>query len=68
MKRGKENPLNRKGKEIMKTVNVVKMDKGYYITRQWYGRNMGSQWFKSQTAANSWIKEWTGANYNWKRK
>lgn len=50
----------------MKTVNVVKMEKGYYITRQWYGRNMGSQWFKSQAAANGWIKEWTGKAYNWK--
>ena len=51
----------------MKTIEVVKMEKGYYITRKWYSRNMGSQWFKTQKAADAWIKEWTGAAYNWKR-
>lgn len=29
----------------MKTVEIVKMAKGYYVTRRYYGMNQGSKFF-----------------------
>lgn len=54
----------------MKTVDVVVMNKGWYVTRRWAGMNSGSQFFpfgtkkKDRTAAEKakekYIKEWMG--------
>jgi hypothetical protein len=54
----------------MKTVNVVKMAHGYYVTRRWYDMNKGSEFFptnkkpaeqkKIDKAREKYIKDWTG--------
>lgn len=44
----------------MKTLSVVKMSKGYYVTKLWYNRNMGSQWCKTKTAVDKIRREWVG--------
>lgn len=44
----------------MKTVQVVKMEKGYYVTKLWYGRNKGSEWCKTLKQVNAIKKAWIG--------
>ena len=39
----------------MKTVDVVKMSSGYYVTRRWAGMNKGAQFFP--TIAPSGMKK-----------
>jgi hypothetical protein len=59
-----------KGFQIMKTVDVVKMPKGWYVTRRWGGMNKGAEFFPFGTkkkerkaadaAKDAYIKEWMG--------
>jgi len=54
----------------MKTVDVVKMEKGYYVTRRWSGMNKGAEFFpfgktkKDRKACeakkDAFVKEWIG--------
>lgn len=41
----------------MKTAEMMKFGKGFYVTTKNYGRTMGREWFKTKTAANTRIKE-----------
>ena len=62
--------LNQKGFLIMKTVDVVKMDKGYYVTKRYCGQNKGAQFFSfgktkkdrkaAEMAKDAFVKEWVG--------
>ena len=45
MKKGKENPIKPERDLNMKTVEIVKMPKGYYVTRHYCGRNNGMRFF-----------------------
>ena len=54
----------------MKTVDVVKMDKGWYVTRRYCGMNKGTAFFPFGTkkkerkaadeAKDNFVKEWMG--------
>jgi hypothetical protein len=54
----------------MKTVDVVKMAKGWHVTRRWCGMNQGSCFFPFGTkkkerkaaddAKDKYVKEWIG--------
>jgi len=54
----------------MKTVDVVKMEKGYHVTRRYCGQNKGSQFFPfgktkkdrkaAEIAKDVFVKEWMG--------
>ena len=54
----------------MKTVDVVKMEKGWHVTRRYCGMNQGNQFFpfgdtatsrkKADKAKDKYIKEWVG--------
>ena len=54
----------------MKTADIVKTAKGFYVTRRYCGQNKGMQFFpfkkkddknyKGADAAQEWAKEWTG--------
>ncbi len=54
----------------MKTVDVVKMDKGWYVTRRWCGMNKGAEFFPFGTkkkerkaadaAKDAYVKAWMG--------
>lgn len=42
----------------MKTVEVVKMDKGYYVTKRYCGQNKGSKWCKTKKEVTEFTKGW----------
>ena len=54
----------------MKTVDVVIMNKGWYVTRRYCGQNQGSQFFAfgtkkkerkaAEDAKDTYVKEWIG--------
>ena len=54
----------------MKTVDVVKMAKGYYVTRRYCGMNKGTAFFpfgtkkkerkEAEEAKDAFVKEWIG--------
>lgn len=52
----------------MKTVDVVKMAHGWYVTRRYSGMNKGAEFFpfdtgkskKNEKKKDKYIKEWTG--------
>ena len=54
----------------MKTVDVVKMAHGYYVTRRWSGMNKGAEFFPfgktkkehkaAEVAKDKFVKEWVG--------
>lgn len=54
----------------MKTVDVVKMAHGYYVTRRYSGMNKGAEFFpngknkteqkKIDKAREQYVKEWVG--------
>ena len=62
--------LNQKGFLIMKTIDVVKMEKGYHVTRRYCGQNKGSQFFPfgktkkdrkaAEEAKDAFVKAWVG--------
>ena len=41
----------------MKTVDVVKMPKGWYVTRRWSGMNKGAEFFPSVAPAGMKSKD-----------
>jgi hypothetical protein len=41
----------------MKTAEMMKFGKGFYVMTRLYGRAMSREWFKTKTAANARIKE-----------
>ena len=67
--KGRKTP-NQKGFLIMKTVDVVKMEKGYHVTRRYCGQNKGSQFFPfgktkkdrkaAEEAKDAFVKAWEG--------
>lgn len=42
----------------MKTVDMVKTAKGYYVTRRYCGQNKGAEFFKKKKDAEAYAKEW----------
>ena len=52
----------------MKTVDVVKMEKGWHVTRRYCGQNKGNKFFpftpndknheKANRAKDAYVKEW----------
>ena len=58
MKEREGHPTNQKGKKAMKTVDVVKMDKGYYVTKRYCGQNKGSKWCKTKKEVTEFTKGW----------
>lgn len=54
----------------MKTIDVVIMPKGYYVTRRYSGMNKGAQFFpfgtkkkerkECEKAKDAYVKEWMG--------
>lgn len=41
----------------MKTIDVVVMPKGFYVTRRYCGLAQGREYFKTKTALNARLKE-----------
>ena len=41
----------------MKTLDIVTMPKGYYLTTRYNGRAMNRDYFKTKTALNARVKE-----------
>lgn len=41
----------------MKTLDIVVMPKGFYMTKRYYGTALGREYFKTKTALNARIKE-----------
>lgn len=44
----------------MKTVNIIKLNKGYYVEKR-IGPNVTREWFKTKTKADEKKKEWEKA-------
>ena len=42
---------------IMKTVEMIKWGKGYYVMTRYMGRAMAREFIKTKTAANARVKE-----------
>lgn len=40
----------------MKTMDVVTMPKGYYVTTRYNGRAQDRKWFKTKTAMMAYVK------------
>ena len=40
----------------MKTVEMIKWGKGYYVMARVYGQAMPREWYKTKTAANDRVK------------
>lgn len=55
--RGKENPPNQRGRKNMKTVEMMKWNKGYYVTVR-IGCNARREWVKTKKAAEALMKKW----------
>jgi hypothetical protein len=55
--RGKENPPNQRGRKSMKTVDMMKWGKGYYVTMR-IGCNVQREWCKTKKAATALMKKW----------
>lgn len=58
---------SRKEVQIMKTVEIVKTAKGFYVTRRYGGQNKGREFFPIKSSvdaaekrAKKYAKEWTG--------
>ena len=47
----------------MKTVEMLKFGKGYYVMTRAYGHAEGREWFKTKTAATARLKELKKAGY-----
>lgn len=47
----------------MKTVEMIKWGKGYYVTRRQYGREIGREFIKTKTAATARVKAWKKEGY-----
>jgi len=41
----------------MKTMDIVKMPKGFYLTTRYGGMALGREYFKTKTALNARVKE-----------
>lgn len=47
----------------MKTYEMLKWGKGYYVTTRIYGHAHGREWFKTKTAAAARVKALKGEGY-----
>ena len=47
----------------MKTVEMLKWGKGYYVMTRANGRAEGCEWYKTKTQANTKVKELKKAGY-----
>jgi hypothetical protein len=60
-------PTKPERKDIMKTAEIVKTAKGFYVTLRYYGQNKGREFFAIKTSvdaaekrAKKFAKAWTG--------
>ena len=54
----------------MKSIDVVATNKGWYVTRRWYGMNQGMKFFPygtkkkerkaAEEAKDKYVREWVG--------
>lgn len=47
----------------MKTLNIVTMPKGFYLTARYNGMMMKNEYYKTKTALNARVKELKGEGY-----
>ena len=47
----------------MKTLDIVTMNKGYYLTTRYNGRAQNREFFKTKTALNARVKALKGEGY-----
>ena len=47
----------------MKTLEIVALPKGFYLTTRYGGRALVREWFKTKTALNARVKELRGEGY-----
>lgn len=50
-------------KKIMKTLEMVKFGKGWYVTARYNGRAMGHEYFKTKKDADARVKAWKAEGY-----
>ena len=50
-------------KTIMKTIEIVIMPKGFYLTTRYNGRTQNREWFKTKTALNARMKALKAEGY-----
>ena len=55
--KGRKTLTNQEGKETMKTLSIVKMPKGYYLTARYCGMMQTFEYYKTKTALNARVKE-----------
>ena len=48
---------SRKERKKMKTIDIVTMPKGYYLTTRYNGSCQNREYFKTKTALNARVKE-----------
>ena len=51
------NPPNQRGRKNMKTIEMMKWNKGYYVTMR-IGCNARREWVKTKKAAEALAKKW----------
>lgn len=47
----------KEGKPTMKTLDIVTLSKGFYLTTRYGGRALNREYFKTKTALNTRVKE-----------
>ena len=47
----------------MKTMNIVTMTKGFYLTTRYNGKAQNREWFKTKTALNARVKALKAEGY-----
>lgn len=47
----------------MKTLEMVKFGKGWYVTARYNGRAMGHEYFKTKKDADARVKAWKSEGY-----
>lgn len=47
----------------MKTIDIVTMPKGFYLTKRYNGMNQGREYFKTKTALNARLKALKAEGY-----
>jgi biotin operon repressor len=52
-----KSPKGKEGKKMIKTLEMLKFNKGYYVTARVNGRAMTHEYFKTKTLAMARVKE-----------
>ena len=55
--------MNERKEIIMKTIDIVTMPKGFYLTTRYCGMAKAREYFKTKTALNARVKELKGEGY-----